>query len=156
MTNKLSEPLIFESRLNWLTGDMGILHSPDVNGTMHVATPHQFGGSGKEWSPEHLFLSAVVSCYMSTFIAFNKKANVPVTHFECRATGQVELAAGKYKFTQIDVYPKVRVDEEPMREKAAMLMNKTQQYCLISNSINAAFYYHNEVLLEEHVLHSPE
>jgi peroxiredoxin-like protein len=156
MTNKLNEPLLFESRLNWLPGGIGILHAPDVNGTIHVATPHQFGGSGKEWSPEHFFLNAVISCYMSTFISLNKKANIPVTHFECRATGLVELAAGKYKFTQIHVYPKISVDNEPMREKAALLMKKTEQYCLISNSINAALFYHNEVLPEELVLHSCE
>lgn len=147
MANEQPNRFLFETRLNWLSEELGILHAPDVNGTLHVCTPHQFGGKGKDWSPEHLLLGAVAACYMSTFKAFSKKMKLDIGHFECNVEGVVELVAGKYCFTAINVHPKVWIAEDTLREIAYLAMSKTQDYCLVSNTINAVFSYHNEVLI---------
>lgn len=34
-----------------------------------TAPPVQFGGDGKEWSPEDLFVAAVADCYLFSFKA---------------------------------------------------------------------------------------
>jgi len=152
MTNKPVHHILYETKLNWLSADRGILHARGVNGPVYVTTPLEFGGSGKEWSPEHLFLSSIISCYMSTFLSFAKKINFTITHFECSAIGEIELIAGKYKFTRVNIYPKIYIAGESLREKAETAIQKTQQYCLISNSINAAIIYHSQVLTEHHSL----
>ena len=73
MSGKSSKQYLFEVQLNWLTGTRGVLSAMDAEGTVRVGTPPEFGGSGKPWSPEHLFLSSVSSCFMSTYIVFAKK-----------------------------------------------------------------------------------
>ena len=87
---------------------------------------------------------------MATFIGFAKKANVEFTHLECSTTGQVKLTDGKYKFVQINVYPKISIADEAARAQATIAVQKTQHYCLISNSINAEVIYHTEIVKDGH------
>ena len=150
MTNKTDKQFFFETSVNWLAADRGILHAHDVNETIHVTTPAVFGGPGKEWSPEHLFLGAVISCYMSTFMSISKKMGFAVGHFECNAISQVELVEGKFRFTNINLYPKIIIAVESLRQKAGLAAQKTQQYCLVANSINATIIHHTEILVETH------
>jgi peroxiredoxin-like protein len=138
---------LFQVQLNWLNDDKGLLSAKDALGTLHVSTPPAFGGVGKPWTPEHFFLGAVSSCFMTTYLAFAKKLQFEFIDLECEAIGQIEVVEGKYKFTQIDLYPKVYLESEELRETAGIAMEKAHKYCLISNSINAAIFYHSEILI---------
>jgi len=145
---KSEKQFYYEVELNWLTNKSGIVHSRDVEGTIHVATPKQFGGEGKDWSPEHLFLNSICSCYMSTFISFSKKMNFEISRLDCSAIGQTERVDDKYKFTYINLYPEISVADQSLFDKVNLAVEKTQKYCLISNSINAIVIYHAEILIE--------
>lgn len=149
MTHKSDKQFLFEAGLNWLAGDRGIIYAHNVKETVHVAAPAAFGGNGKEWSPEHLLLSSLISCYMSTWLGISKKMNLTTLRFECNAIGQVALADGKYQFTNINVYPKIFIAIGEQRAAAARAAEKTQQYCLISNSLTAKIIYHTEIVVVE-------
>jgi peroxiredoxin-like protein len=149
MKGKTDKQFLFEVNLNWQEKSKGILSAIDVDGTIHVATPTEFGGEGKLWSPEHLFLSSISSCFMTTYLAFAKKLQFNISAFECNSIGQIEIVEGKYKFTLINVYPKILVADESLKEKANVALEKTHKYCLISNSINAAIFYHSQIKIEQ-------
>jgi len=150
MSGKTDKQFLFEVQLNWLADTRGILTASDAAGTLHVATPPEFGGQGKPWTPEHLFLSSISSCFMTTYLAFAKKFHFEIYHFECDTIGQIEIIDGKYKFTNINLYPKVYIVDEILREKANLAMEKTHKYCLITNSVNATVFYHSEILPAPH------
>lgn len=150
MAGKTEKQFFFEVQLNWLADSRGILSAKDAEGTVHVATPPEFGGQGKPWTPEHLFLSSISSCFMTTYLAFAKKLHFEIAGFECSAIGQIQIVEGKYKFTKIDVYPKIYITDDTVREKANQGVEKTHKYCLITNSINAAVFYHSEVLIKRY------
>lgn len=60
----------YQVDLNWKEGRIGMLSSPELEEKFEVATPPQFdGGVEGIWSPEHLFVSSVSSCFMTTFTA---------------------------------------------------------------------------------------
>lgn len=149
MTGKTSKQHFFDVQLNWLYGTKGILSVKDINLSALVDAPSDFGGEGKTWTPEHLFLSAVTSCFMSTFLVFVKKIRFNLSGFECVSTGQVEVIDGKYKFTYIHLYPKAFVTNELEKEKAQVAMEKAKKYCLVSNSVDAEIIYHMEVQVDE-------
>ena len=90
---------------------------------------------------------------MSTFLSSAKRNNFTITHFECSAIGEIEPIAGKYKFTRVNICPKIYIADESLREKTETTIQKTQQYCLVSNSINATIIYNSQVLTEHHSLH---
>ncbi|MBL7745278.1 MAG: OsmC family protein [Chitinophagaceae bacterium] len=147
MSGKTDKQIFFEVQLDWLNAKKGILSAKDAEGTIYVATPPKFGGEGKPWSPEHLFLSSVSSCFMSTYLAFAQRGNFQVSHFDCNAVGEIEVVEGKYKFTTINLYPKIYISDESLRERATEALEKTHRSCLISNSVNATIFYHSEILI---------
>lgn len=144
---KTNKPILFTTDLHWIADDEGIVQSPSVQQPVHVTKPPEFGGTEDGWNPEQLFLSAVTSCYMTTYLSFVQKIRFENVGFECTATGQVELVEGKFKFTYIHIYPKAQVTSEEDVEKARLAMEKAKKYCLISNSINAEIIQHPEVVI---------
>ena len=150
MAGKKDKQFFFEVQLNWLEGRRGILSAKDATGTIHVATPPEFGGKGKPWSPEHLFLSAISSCYMTTFLAFPERLSLDISKMDCQSVGQIEIAEGRYKFSEINLYPRIFINDDSFRGLANTVVEKTHKYCLITNSVNATVYYHTEVLIDRH------
>lgn len=148
MKSKNDKQFLFDVQLNWIADTRGMLTAKNALGTLHVATPPEFGGEGKPWTPEHFFLSAISSCFMTTYLSFARKLGFEISNFNCEVIGQVEIVEGKYKFTTIHLYPKVYIRDEGDREKASKAMEKTHTYCLITNSVNADVFYHSEVLPE--------
>ncbi len=152
MSGKTEKHFIFEVQLNWLSAKKGILSAKDAEGSLHIATPPKFGGEGKPWTPEHYFLSAISGCFMTTFLAFAQKTGLHPSHFDCSIIGQIEIVEGKYKFTKIDLYPRVYIENDISREKAQLVLEKTHKYCLITNSVSADIFYHSQILINPNPL----
>jgi len=152
MSLKSNKPIIFTTELYWSGDKLGIVGSPSLK-SFSVSTSPEFGGSEGEWSPEHLFLCSITSCFMSTYLSIVNKMKIENTGFECSSTGQVEVVDGKYKFTYIHIYPKAFVGNDADVEKARIAMEKTKKYCLISNSVSAEIVQHPEVAIsKQHTL----
>lgn len=148
MNRKTDKRFFFEVQLNWMSGAKGVLSAADADGTVHIAMPPAFGGAGRPWTPEHLFLSAISSCFMTTYLVFAKKHAFEISGFECNTIGRIEVLEGKYKFTQIDLYPKISVADQMLMKKAQLVLEKTQKHCLVTNSVNADIIYHSEVVID--------
>ena len=148
MSGKRDRQFFFEVKLNWVSGTKGLLTAKGVTEDIQVATPPEFGGEVYSWSPEHLFLSSIIGCFMSTYMAFANKLAFEILKLECSAIGQIEIIEGKYKFTHINLYPQLYVSDDAVKEKAKLALEKTQRYCLITNSVNAAILYHSEIFIE--------
>ncbi len=148
MAGKTDRRFLFEVQLNWLTDKRGIIAAKDAEGTLHVATSSKFGGAGRPWTPEHLFLGSISSCFMTTYLAFIKKLDFQISNLGCDAIGQIKIVEGKYKFTNIDLYPKIFISAENLREKATRALEKTHKHCLINNSVNVEIFYHSEILID--------
>ena len=153
ITRKKDKQFLFEVKLNWLAGSKGILSVNDVNIPVPVTASPEFGGEEKTWTPEHLFLSSISSCYMITFLAFARKLGLKISNFHCNTIGKIEIIEGKYKFTNINLFPKVYIAGEELREKAGIAMEKTHRHCLITNSVNADVFYHSEILIDAYPVH---
>jgi len=144
---KINRQFFFETQLDWLADTRAVLSAKDAMGSMHVAMAPEFGGKGKPWTAEHLFLSAISSSFMETFLLYASKLHLEISGFKCEAIGQVEIVNGKYKFTTINLYPKIFIEDESLRGKANQSIEKTHKNCLISNSVNADIFYHSVVCL---------
>ena len=143
----------FEVDLNWLKGREGIITANDVKDTIYVATPPEFqGGVPDKWSPEHLFLGALCSCFMTTFLAFADKQKIVPSHFKCSAIGRIQLVEGHLEFTGIDLYPKIYLPDMEDHAAFSEVLKKTHQHCIIAHSIKAPVIYHEEILPDKHLV----
>ena len=145
MNDKTTKQIVFDTQLSWLSDKKGRLTAPEVDSSLIVATPKEFGGEANDWSPEHLLLGALSSCFMTTYLSFMQKFRFSILQLDCPVEGKVELVEGKYKFTEINVYPRIVIAEQADLEKANLAMEKSHKYCLIGNSLNAAIHYHGQV-----------
>ena len=81
----------YEINLQWVNSRKGVISSPVLELQIEVATPPDFPkGIAGIWSPEHLYIGAVNSCFMTTFLAVAENSGLEFTKFECHATGTVE------------------------------------------------------------------
>ncbi len=150
MRKKTDKHFLFEVSIDWLNANNGAITAKDVKEKIHVALPAEFGGDAtlELWSPEHLFLSSIASCFMTTYLVFAKKFGFNISSFSCNAIGQIEVVNEKYKFTIIDLYPNVFINSEALKLKATMALEKTHKYCLITNSLDAKVFYHSQIIIK--------
>jgi organic hydroperoxide reductase OsmC/OhrA len=143
--NKPKPHFLFGTDMSWVDGKRSVLSANDVEGTIYVETPVAFGGQGKPWTPEHLFLGSISSCLISTYVALAGKFQFTIRGMKCGAVGQVEMVDGRYQFTQVDLYPQIAVDDD-VKEKAVKAFEKATKHCLITNSLGIPVFYHSEII----------
>ena len=145
--------LFFESSIVWKEKTTGIVVAPSADEPIEVATPIEFpdGEEGK-WSPETLFLGAISSCFMTTFLSFAKRKNLAFIKFRCHAEGEVEIVDGKFQFTIVNLYPELHLMEVEQTLLGEELLARAEKYCLISNSVKSRITMHPKVTAEEEIL----
>lgn len=112
------------------------------------AAPAQFDGPGDQWSPEDLLVAAVADCFILTFRAIAKFSKLDWTSLECSATGTLDKEGRKTCFTAFEINAKLEVPEGTDIEKAHKLLEKSEESCLVTNSLNAAVTLNAEVTVK--------
>ncbi len=138
----------FAVDLERTTGRKGMLTAKDVIGTIEIATAPEFkGGVADIWTPEHLFLGALSSGYMTTYLAIADKQTMKVKDITCGAIGQINLYEDHLEFTTINLYPKVYIEQKKDLAKANKILLNAYMHCIIANSVKPLLINHGEVLL---------
>lgn len=139
----------YEVSVNWVADRKGNMSSAVLNTAIEVATPPQFPkGMEGIWSPEHLFVGAVNSCLMTTFLSFAENSNLHFDNFSSRAIGKLAMVEGKYMISEITLMPLITLSETASEEKAKRILKKLESNCLISNSIKSTILFRSEVKIK--------
>lgn len=129
-------PHNYNVNLTWMADRKGEMSSPELNDTIEVATPPEFPkGIEGVWSPEHFFTAAVVSCFMTTFLAVAENSKLEFKSFECDSTGVLDKVEGKFMMTEVILKPKLVLADGSDIERAEKILQKSERACLITNSI---------------------
>ncbi len=102
-----------------------------------VAPPADFDGPGDQWSPEHLLMSSVASCLISTFKAIATISKLEWSDISCDTTGTLDRVERKMQFTEIHNRVSLTISDEANREKAEKLLHKAEENCLVANTLSA-------------------
>jgi len=100
-----------------------------------MAPPPEFAGPGDAWSPEHLLLAAVASCFAFTLRAVMRGAAVPFERISVHARGTVAKQAGATRFTEIVITPRITVDATIDPDRLLRLVDEAEDHCLIAASL---------------------
>jgi len=138
----------YEVDINWVQDRAGILYSPELNDEIQVVTPPQFPkGVGKIWSPEHLFIAAINSCLMTTFLSIAEHSKLEFKKFKSKAYGKLESIEGKYMMSEIKLMPALTIYKGEDRAKALKVLQKSEAACLISNSVKSKIIFQPEIIV---------
>ncbi len=96
--------------------------------------PRDFDGSDDWWSPEHLLLSSLSLCLLTTLKAVAAKARLALSAYVSRAKGVLDKTPAGLAFTSITLQVSLRVDAADV-ERAQQLLESAKRHCIVSNSL---------------------
>ena len=127
----------YSTEVEWTGEREGNLCAP-VLPCLHVDAPPEFKGHPGSWTPEHLFVGAVNSCFMTTFLAIAENSKLDFVSFKTAARGKLENVAGQgFQITEIALQPSLVIASARDAERASRILEKAEKHCLISNSIKS-------------------
>jgi len=126
-------PYFYETEVEWKEQRRDGLESPGL-APLQVASPPEFQGHEGVWTPEHYFVAAVNSCFMTTFLAIAEASKLDFVSFDCKAVGKLEKVEGAgFQITEVVIKPKLVVRHVKDLDRAQRVLEKAEKNCLISN-----------------------
>jgi peroxiredoxin-like protein len=102
---------------------------------LRTAPPPDFDGPGDAWSPEHLLLAAVETCFLFTLRAVARASRIEFTTCTVTAEGTVDRTDTATRFTEIVLRPRLRVLPGVDPDRAHRVLAKAERACLVSASL---------------------
>jgi organic hydroperoxide reductase OsmC/OhrA len=126
---------------------------PTGHATAHVdgapdlrsAPPLDFDGHGDAWSPEHLLLAAVETCFLFTLRVVAQASRVDFVALEVTAEGVVDRRENALRFTEIVLRPRLTVRPGTDRARAIRALEKSEKACLVSASLSTPIRLEPEI-----------
>jgi peroxiredoxin-like protein len=129
------EDCYYYTQVEWTGERRGDLSAPTLP-SLKVDAPPEFKGHEGVWTPEHLFVASVNSCFMTTFLAIAENSKLEFVSFSADAQGKLEKLTGQgFMMTEITLRPKLVLKNARDAERALRILEKAEKHCLISNSI---------------------
>ncbi len=100
-----------------------------------IDMPVQHGGAGKNPCPHEILFSAVGSCFLGTFLVFQRQLRLKLIDLQISVEGSVEQAkggknSGKYEITGIDLHVRVAVEgDEYEKDIVGDCIRMTKEHC---------------------------
>jgi organic hydroperoxide reductase OsmC/OhrA len=143
----------YEARLTWQAGGEGVAagnHFVGFEGrpAVEVSAAPQYRGDPTRLNPEELFVAALASCQLLTYLALARGAGVSVRSYEDRAVGTLAIADRKMRMTEVLLRPRITVAAGSDEETARGLVDKAHAGCFIANSVACAVRIEAEIVVE--------
>jgi len=119
----------------WSSGRTGLAKSNSAPNAIHFTAPPEFGGLEGRWTPEDLLLSAVASCYTTTFHALADYSKLEYADLEVEVEGVIRKTDSGYAFTEILIRPNLTISSDGEQTRALRLLQKAKTACLVSRAL---------------------
>jgi len=126
-------PHRYEVELSW-PGQGGATLDAAPRPPIAGGAPPEFDGRDSWWSPEHLLVSSLSLCLMTTFEVLAAKARLPVLRYACRAEATLDRTEAGLGFTAFGLHVEVEVASEDT-ERAPKLLASAKKHCLVANAL---------------------
>lgn len=135
-TRKAYKVFRYASEVRWKSGRRGVVCSSGKL-DLEVSGPPEFKGEAGLWTPEDMFVASVNLCTMLTFVSFAEHKGLQFADYQSDAEGTLEFVEGRYRITEVSLYPHVALKSQEDVERAHEIMRDAHAQCFISNSITA-------------------
>jgi organic hydroperoxide reductase OsmC/OhrA len=114
---------------------------------LEAGPSRQLDGDCGTWSPEHLVLSSLGICMLTTFEAFATRDGIEIQDWNATVTGTVERTPEGLMFTSIVLGIDMRLTGAV--DKVEGTLEDAKQYCLVLNSLRVP-------VVIETTIHTPD
>lgn len=113
---------------------------------LRSAPPAEYDGPGDAWSPEHLLLASVQTCFLFTLRSIARLSKLEFTALDLEAWGVVDRQDGATRFTDIVLRPRLTVAAGTDRQQALRIVEKSKNVCLVSASLSTPIRLEAEIV----------
>jgi peroxiredoxin-like protein len=144
-----SKPYFYETEIEW-KGEKDLRITSGKLPAIEAGAPPEFKGREENWSPEHLFVASLNSCYTLTLLAIAEFSKVSLVSLSSTAKGKLEKVQGSsYQVTEIVVKPRVVIASANDLSRMPHIFEKAKENCFVSNSIKSAIKIEPEVFHQQ-------
>lgn len=116
--------------------------------SLHGGPSSEFDGDAASWSPEHLLLSSLGLCILTTFEAFAARDGIEVLEWNANVNGTVERSPEGLMFTSIVLCLDMAISGNV--EEVDKTIEDAKQYCLVLNSLRVPVVVETTVRTPNH------
>ena len=134
---------IYRTSVYWDKRSGGEIHIRDTS-PISVSMPVAHGGDGINPCPIELMISALGSCFLGTFLVFQRQLRLQLQDVQVSAQGNVEMVdkgedKGKYdvKDIELNIHIKI-VGDEFDKTVADDCIRMTEKHCPVSRTLRKA------------------
>lgn len=137
----------YKVTVQWISERKGVVEA-EGKPSFAVATPPEFKGHPGIWTPEDLFVGALASCFMTTFLGTAYHRGLEFKGFEAEAEGTLARPVGDFLFTDVTIRAKVLLPPGGNPDLADEILEFAKKDCLISHSIVSKVKLESEIEFE--------
>jgi organic hydroperoxide reductase OsmC/OhrA len=111
-----------------------------------------FRGDANAHNPEDLFVAAISSCHLLTYLALCARNKINVVAYEDDASGTLVLTPdGGGKFESVTLRPKVTIAAGGDEKRAMELHHTAHDLCFIAASVSVPVHHEPQIIVAEPV-----
>jgi peroxiredoxin-like protein len=129
-----SKPYFIEAE--WTGDRAGNVQAAPIK-QLEFSAPPEFGGKAGVWTPEHLLLAAVGTCYVATFSALAEHNRFRFRGLKVGVEALLEKTGGGLTFVHITLRPRLVIQDDAQQAQALVMLEKAKKGCIISRSLAA-------------------
>lgn len=140
----------FTANLSWRRSAAGpAAHNHEVvlpgRPPIEVSAAPQYRGDPTRANPEELFLAALASCQMLTYLALAARAGIEVAAYDDDARATLAIVDRRMRIASVVLRPRITLAPGQDAERARSLVAAAHAGCFIANSVSCPVEVEAEV-----------
>jgi len=127
----------------------GLAVADGIEPSIAFSAPPEFKGQAGHWTPEHFFVAAVASCYVSTFSGMAFNSNLEFFSLQLETEGIVAQDQAGWLFREVILRPRLTIAQAEQQVLGNRLLHKAKENCLVGRSITCPVVLEPALIIEE-------
>jgi organic hydroperoxide reductase OsmC/OhrA len=132
----------------------GLAVAEGIEPSIAFSAPLEFKGQAGQWTPEHLLVAAVASCYVSTFSGMAFNSNFEFFSLELETEGVLAEDQAGWRFKEVVIRPRLTIARAEQKGLGSRLLHKAKDNCLVGRSLACPIVLEPAFAIEEQLVAS--
>jgi organic hydroperoxide reductase OsmC/OhrA len=123
-----------------------------IEPSIAFSAPPEFKGQAGRWTPEHFFVAAVASCFISTFSGMATNSKFEFVSLELETDGIIAQDQAGWLFREVVLRPRLSIARTEDKDLGNRLLHKAEKNCLVGRSLACLVVLEPAVIITEQVM----
>jgi peroxiredoxin-like protein len=130
----------------------GLAVAEGMEPSIAFSAPPEFQGQAGHWTPEHFFVAAVASCFVSTFSGMAYNSKFEFVSLELETEGIITQDQAGWRFQEVVLRPRLTIAQTEDKERGNRLLHKAEKNCLVARSLVCPVVLEPAVIIAEQLM----